>query len=83
MLEQSLSMGVLKGISTMAEKQKSLTLTKTKLADLDGEHRITFVASSGNEDRDYERVEISTFRLPLKGGGHIIVQDLPDRKSVV
>lgn len=78
MLEQSLFMGVLKGISTMAEKQKSLTLTKTKLADIDGEHRITFVASSGNEDRDYERVEISTFRLPLKGGGHIFVQDLPE-----
>ena len=61
----------------MAEKLKSLTLTKSKLADIDGEHRVTFIASSPNEDRDYEKVDIKSFRLPLKGGGHIIVQDLP------
>lgn len=61
----------------MAEKIKSLTLTKAKVAEVDGEHKVTFVASSPNEDRDYERVNISTFRLPVKGGGHIIVSDLP------
>ena len=61
----------------MAENIKSLTLTKSKLADIDGEHRVTFVASSANEDRDYEHVAIESFRLPLKGGGHIIVRDLP------
>lgn len=61
----------------MAEKLKSLTLTKSKLADIDGEHRVTFIASSPNEDRDYEKVDIKSFRLPIKGGGHIIVQDLP------
>lgn len=61
----------------MAEKLKSLTLTKAKLADIDGEHRVTFIASSPNEDRDYERVNIGTFRLPLKGGGHIEVANLP------
>lgn len=62
----------------MAEKIKSLTLTKSKLAEIDGEHRVTFVASSANEDRDYEHVAIETFRLPLKGGGYIIVRDLPE-----
>ncbi len=56
---------------------KSLSLTKTKLAENEGEHTITFVASSANEDRDYERLEIGTFRLPLKGGGEIRVNDLP------
>lgn len=61
----------------MAEKLKSLTLTKAKLADIDGEHRVTFIASSPNEDRDYEKVNIGTYRLPLKGGGHIRVSDLP------
>ena len=66
----------------MAEKLKSLTLTKSKLADIDGEHRVTFIASSPNEDRDYEKVDIKSFRLPLKGGGHIIVQDLPMEGSV-
>lgn len=65
----------------MAEKLKSLTLTKTKLADIEGEHRVTFIASSPNEDRDYERVDIRSFRLPLKGGGHIVVQDLPENGS--
>lgn len=62
----------------MAEKLKSLTLTKSKLADIEGEHRVTFIASSPNEDRDYEHVAIQTFRLPLKGGGHIVVQDIPE-----
>lgn len=62
----------------MAEKLKSLTLTKSKLADIEGEHRVTFIASSPSEDRDYEHVAIQTFRLPLKGGGHIVVQDIPE-----
>lgn len=57
---------------------KSLTLTKQKVADLEGEHRITFVASTATEDRDYEHVQIESFRLPLKGGGHIVVRDLPE-----
>lgn len=56
---------------------KSLSLTKTKLAENEGEHTITFVASSSNEDRDFERLDIGTFRLPLKGGGEIRVNDLP------
>lgn len=59
------------------EKVKSLSLTKSKLDEVEGEHQVTFVASSANEDRDYEHVQIATFRLPLKGGGHIKVADLP------
>ena len=60
---------------------KSLTLTQSKSLDVDGERRVTFVASTAVEDRDYEHVEISTFRLPLKGGGHIVVSDLPAEGS--
>lgn len=56
---------------------KSLTLSKTKIAENEGEHTITFVASSSNEDRDFERLDIGTFRLPLKGGGEIRVANLP------
>ena len=56
---------------------KSLSLTKTKIAENEGEHTITFVASSSNEDRDFERLDIGTFRLPLKGGGDVIVSQLP------
>lgn len=58
-------------------KLKSLRLTKTKVADIDGERRVTFVASTETEDRDYEKVIISTFRLPKKGGGEILVSDIP------
>lgn len=61
----------------MAEK-KSLTLTKTKLADTEGEHRIIFVASTSTTDRVGEKVAIGTFRLPTRGGGQVIVKDLPD-----
>lgn len=59
------------------ETTKSLSLTKTKIAEVEGEHTITFVASSANVDRDYERLEIGTFRLPVKGGGTVRVADLP------
>ena len=58
-------------------KVKSLALTKTKIAEVEGEHRVTFVASSNKEDRDYEKIEIGTFRLPLKGGGEIRVDAIP------
>ena len=58
-------------------KVKSLVLTKTKIAEVEGEHRVTFVASSNKEDRDYEKIEIGTFRLPLKGGGEMRVDAIP------
>lgn len=61
----------------MAENKKSLTLTKSKTADIEGEHRITFVASSANTDRAFEKVAIGTFRLPTKGGSSIIVEQIP------
>lgn len=61
----------------MDKDTKSLSLTKTKIAEVEGEHTITFVASSANEDRDFERLDIGTFRLPVKGGGTIRVAELP------
>lgn len=67
----------------MTEKVKTLSLTKLKIAEVEveegqKERRVTFVASTANEDRDYEHVQIETFRLPLKGGGHIVVKDIPE-----
>ena len=61
----------------MAEKFKSLALNKPKIADVDGERQVTFVASTTSEDRDYEHVNIGTFRLPTKGGGSITVNQIP------
>lgn len=63
----------------MTEKIKTLSLSKLKIAEAEEgkERRVTFVASSSNEDRDYETLDIGSFRLPKKGGGHITVRDLP------
>lgn len=61
----------------MKTELKSLSLARKELSAENGEHTVTFVASNSSEDRDYERVMIETFRLPLKGGGEIIVSDIP------
>lgn len=65
------------------EKIKSLSLSKLKIAEPEEgkERRVTFVASSSNEDRDYETLDIGSFRLPKKGGGYITVRDLPAEGS--
>lgn len=41
-----------------------------------GERRIEFVASSNGLDRHYERVDVASLRLPLKGGGHVKVETI-------
>lgn len=61
----------------MTEKTKLLSLTATKSVDVDGERRVTFVASDGSIDRDGEHMEIETLRLPLKGGGEMVVGQIP------
>lgn len=65
------------------EKIKSISLSKLKIAEDEEskERRVTFVASSSNEDRDYETLDIGSFRLPRKGGGYITVRDLPAEGS--
>lgn len=40
------------------------------------ERTITFVASSAEQDRHYEKVDTASLRLPLKGGGEIIAGDI-------
>lgn len=61
------------------ENTKSISLSKLKIAETEEnkERRVVFVASSSNEDRDYETLDIGSFRLPKKGGGYILVRDLP------
>lgn len=65
------------------EKIKSLSLSKLKITEAEEgkERSVTFVASSSNEDRDHEIIEIGSFRLPKKGGGYITVRDLPTEGS--
>lgn len=40
------------------------------------ERTITFVASSAEQDRHYEKVDTASLRLPLKGGGEVIAGDI-------
>lgn len=62
----------------MAIKQKIVSVTgKLSTKSVDGERRIVFVASSNNEDRHYEHVDVASLRLPLKGGGDITVSAIP------
>lgn len=61
----------------MTEKQKSIQFSTTvKTKEVDGERRIVFVASSSSVDRDYEKVDVPTLRLPLKSGGEIQVSQI-------
>lgn len=61
----------------MTEKQKSIRFNASvKTKDVDGERRIVFVASSSSVDRDYERVDVPSLRLPLKAGGEIQVSQI-------
>mgnify|MGYP000979297931 CR=1 FL=1 len=62
----------------MTIKQKIVSVTgKLSTKSVDGERRIVFVASSNNEDRHYEHVDVASLRLPLKGGGDITVSAIP------
>lgn len=50
----------------MVEKIKTISLSKLKISEAEvngvSERRVTFVASTDREDRDYEVVKIDTFR---------------------
>jgi len=64
----------------MAEKvaQKAIRFNssiRAKSAE-DGERRIVFVASSSQVDRDSQRVDVPSLRLPLKAGGSIRVEQI-------
>lgn len=60
-------------------KLKTLSLSKASSEETEGEHHVIFVASDASTDRDYEQVQIETFRLPVKGGGaDILVRDIPE-----
>nr|DAS03652.1 MAG TPA: major capsid protein [Caudoviricetes sp.] len=62
----------------MTIKQKIVSVTgRLSTKSVDGERRIVFVASSNNEDRHYEHVDVASLRLPLKGGGNITVSSIP------
>lgn len=68
----------------MAEKVKKMTLgvtgnvsMKSSAENESGERRIKFVASSVNQDRHHETVNVESLRLPLKKGGEIVAGAIP------
>ena len=65
----------------MAEKVKKTALElKTEISKSVGENeerKIRFVASSVNEYRHYEKVDVASLRLPLKQGGEIRAGAIP------
>ena len=58
-------------------KEKAQLKCLVKSVGKEAEERtITFVASSAEQDRHYEKVDTASLRLPLKGGGEIIAGDI-------
>ncbi len=49
---------------------------------VEGERVIVAVVSSSNTDRDYERVDVPSLRLPLKGGGHVVARELTGTEPI-
>lgn len=67
----------IKGFMAEEMKTKSLSFSNVKAKEAsDGERRIQFVASSNQEDRHGERVDVASLRLPLKSGGEITVSQI-------
>lgn len=56
-------------------------LAKAVQTDL-GERTITAVVSSSNLDRDYERVDVESLRIPLKGGGYVKASSLTGNEQI-
>lgn len=58
------------------EKAQLKCLIKSVEGEKTEERTITFVASSAEQDRHYERVDTASLRLPLKGGGEVIAESI-------
>lgn len=65
------------------ETKQSKTLSvKVSTKQVDGEKTIVFVASSPKEDRDHEAVNVRSLKLPLKGGGYVIADQLTGGENI-
>lgn len=55
---------------------------KVAVETMGDERKVTFVVSSSGLDRDYERVDVKSLRIPLKGGGYVVAKDLDGSQAV-
>jgi HK97 family phage major capsid protein len=69
------------GTITTPAPTKSLGV-KVSTKAVEGERTILAVVSSSNLDRDYERVDVKSLRLPLKGGGYVVAKDLTGQERL-
>ncbi len=69
------------GNQTNAVDNKALSV-KVITKNAEGERTITAVVSSNSLDRDYERVDVNSLRLPLKGGGYVVAAQLTGNEKV-
>lgn len=64
---------------TMKNKDLSVKVTSDVV---EGERVLVVVVTSPNFDRDNERVDVPSLRLPLKGGGQVVARDLTGTEPI-
>lgn len=71
-------------MGTITESTLNTKALKVKVTSdvVEGERVILAVVSSSNFDRDNERVDVTSLRLPLKGGGAVVARDLTGDESI-
>jgi hypothetical protein len=70
------------GKTTEPVMQTKAVQVKVSSKAVEGERTILAVVSSTNFDRDYERVDVTSLRLPLKGGGTVYAKDLTGKEAI-
>lgn len=70
------------GTTTEPAKDSKTLNVRLSTKAVEGERTVVAVVSSANFDRDYERVDVRSLRLPLKGGGHVAAKDLTGNEPI-
>lgn len=71
-------------MGTITEPALKSKAIKAKVTSdvVEGERVIVAVVSSSNYDRDNERVDVPSLRLPLKGGGYVVASELVGNEPI-
>jgi len=70
------------GSETKSDLASKVFTARLETKAVEGERTIVAVVSSSNFDRDNERVDVTSLRLPLKGGGYIVARDLVGDEAI-
>ena len=69
-------------METLTEATQKSLQVKVSSKAVEGERTIVAVVSSSNFDRDYEKVDVRSLRLPLKGGGTVKASELTGQEPI-